>query len=209
MSRTRRTFLAVAAVLLSPIAANAVPILDQDNFASNGGGGGLVSNTSNFGRAQTFTVGLAGLFDSLDVRLLGGSVTQARILATTNGTPIGGAGGSTVLATTSLVSSVGNILSFDFSASGLAVNVGDAFAIELIGSGTWSGSPRGTYAGGTAYFFNSDSRIYNWRASESWDWDFRTYVDVPASVPEPGTLALLGIGLLGMCAARRKSRSQA
>lgn len=207
MSRTKRIIVAAVAVFLSPIAANAVPIVDQEHFASTTGSGGLISNNIDFGRAQTFTVGLAGLFDSIDVRLLGGGVTEARILATTGGVPIGGVGGSTVLASSSLVSMVGNLFSFDFSASNLAVNVGDILAIELIGGGTWSGTPTGSYAGGSDNFFNS-GYTNTWTSNLSWDMDFRTYVDVPTGVPEPGTLALLSMGLLGMSAARRKKRSQ-
>ena len=127
--------------LALPLVANAVPVLDQDNFVApaNSLGGLSRDTTTALGRAQTFTVGIAGLIGSLDVQLLSGSATLARIVATAGGAPIGGSGGSTVAATSSSVSSIGNVFTFDFSAAGLAVNVGDIFAIELFGDGFCGG----------------------------------------------------------------------
>ncbi|MEQ8206647.1 MAG: PEP-CTERM sorting domain-containing protein [Woeseia sp.] len=209
MSRIRKTIIAVTAVLLSPLAANALPIVDQENFSTDARATFIVSNNTNFGRAQTFTVGLAGLFDSIDVQLSAlSTLTEARILATSGGVPIGGPGGSTVLASSSLISSVGDLFSVDFSAFGLAVNVGDVLAIELIGDAAWLGSASNPYAGGGDNYFNANFGAPNWTANGNSDTNFRTYVDVPTGVPEPGTLALFGIGLLGMSVSRRKKSSK-
>ena len=187
--------IATALMLVFTGSAGAVLIVDQENFGGNNTSGSLSNSLSTFGRAQTFTVGVAGIFDSIDVQLRGGA-TSARVIATAAGAPIGGSAGSTVLANSSGVSNVGDIYTFDLSAAGLAVNVGDILAIELFGTGPWVGTSSNPYAGGADYFFNNVS-FPNWTIQPDVDLNFRTYVDV-VGVPEPTTLALFGLGVLGL-----------
>lgn len=206
MKTIKSALFALLTVLMIPMAANAVPIVDQEHFVTSTNGFGNLSNGTTFGRAQTFTVGLAGIFDSIDVQVRSGGATQARIIATAGGAPIGGSGGSTVLATSSSVTNAGDVYTFDFSPSGLAVTVGQILAIELFGQGQWSGvtaTGGGSYAGGSDYFFNTNFATPNWTINPNFDWNFRTYVDVS----EPGIVALVLIGLLGMSLARRRNRT--
>lgn len=172
----------------------------------------FVGNGSSFGNAQTFTVGLAGILDSVEVPVLGGSPTTLRILATAGGVPIGGAAGSTVLATSSSVTSVANLYTFDLSAAALAVAVGDVLAIELIGTGFWELSFGNAYAAGERYVFDtgvfSPVPVNNWTVVPGQDSLFRTFVEV-AMIPEPSALALFAAGLAGLgFAARRSKRAQ-
>ncbi len=204
MPMTKSAFLALLAVLLIPLTADAVPIVDQEHFVAHPNATGGLSGIPTFGRAQTFTVGLTGLFHSLDVQLDGGA-TQARILATSAGAPIGGVGGSTVLAVTHAVSNVGDVFTFDFSASRLAVDPGDVLAIELIGDGAWWGVNvigGGSYSAGSDYFFNTIIDVDTWSINQNLDWNFRTYIQVS----EPPAAALLGLGILAFGFARRRSR---
>ena len=184
MKASERSVVLIAILLVTVATpAGAVVILDQENFIFDPQASGSGSATNGtFGRVQTFTVGVAGTLDSVALELLG-TTTSARILATSGGAPIGGSGGSTVLASTTVISNVGDIFTFDFSGAGLAVSVGDVLAMEQFG-GTWRGDNNDPYAGGTDYFFETFFLNQNWTANPIFDWNFRTFVDVgPAAVP--------------------------
>lgn len=134
-----------------------VVLVDQDHLSGTGslGSGGL-SNGSDFGRSQTFTVGLAGVLDSVEVDIANEVPTLIQILDTSGGTPIGGASGSVILASSSSVTSAGDVHTFDLSSSGLVVNVGDVLAIEVFGTGAWRHHSGGaSYAGGNDFFQHS------------------------------------------------------
>lgn len=205
---------AVSGVLMTAVwsgAASAIVVLDQDHIVSGGNTFSSLSEAG-FGRAQTFTVGVAGTLDSIDVDILslGGSPLM-RILGTTGGVPDGGAAGSTVLASSSSFLSIGNIHTFDFSGDNLLVDIGDIFAIEVIGSGQWRGigGDGSSYPDGSDFFFNTTfASIENWTASGGFDNSFRTFVDtgaVAVAVPEPSTAALgiAGLGAFAWCRWRR------
>ena len=90
-------------VLASKATAGSTVVLDQDFFPAapiNVTGG--LSNGTTFGRSQTFTVGIDGILDSVEIEVRANEPpTFLRILAATGGTPIGGAAGSVVLASSS------------------------------------------------------------------------------------------------------------
>ena len=193
-------------------AARATVLLDQVSLPGSGASGNA-SNGGTFGRAQTFTVGIAGVLDSVEVTMDFGTPTTLRILATSGGLPVGGAAGSTVLATSSSATASGTTFTFDLSPAALAVAVGDVLAIEIFG-GNWlySDDP---YAGGSSYFFNVGGTfsVDTW-TSGSADTAFRTFVEdapVLTAVPEPASLALFGAGLAGLVGAgawgRRRRRA--
>ena len=67
MTRTKSTYLALLAVLMSPMAAQAVPLLDQFQLDGSEQNQALHSIRT---VGQTFTVGIAGLLDSVELSLL-------------------------------------------------------------------------------------------------------------------------------------------
>jgi len=197
------------AAALSCSAASADVVLDQNfmPYPSNQKAS-LSWDDGTFGRAMTFTVGVAGVLDSIDIRE-SFPVSTLRILQTSGGVPIGGLGGSTVLATASSFTTLiggpsdDQLYRYDLSSAGLVVEVGDVLAIEPVQPAGhtifWWGSfsDSATYAGGGDYYFSAGSPTW---VSTPNDMHFRTYVDV--SVPEPTSVALLGLG--GLLIARRR-----
>jgi len=205
--------LPLAIVLLAkPVVSDAVVVVDQDNMLAIGFGSALFTGADNdgYGRAQTFTVGVSGILDSIEIQIAAPfgvpppPWASIRILETLEGVPIGGAGGSSVLAISTIAPEPDPtdflVFRFDLHEAGLRVDVGDVLAIEPttdpFTAPGWRQSE--SYAGGTSVFFSTELGVSSW-TTRGFDVDFafRTFVDTSRQVPEPATLALVGLALAG------------
>jgi hypothetical protein len=213
MTRTKSTYLALLAVLLSPVAANADLILDQSfetGPISIAARVGTLSSTV-YDVFQSFTVGITGQLDSIDIFVdFDGVPTENMIVEILLGSnPAGTALISSVLAPASIPSNP-SFISVDLSAAAFGVVAGDFLGFRLSSLQNFTGNlneyrawgnPSGGYAGGAG------THVRNGVPQDrAWDFYFRTYVNT-VSVPEPGTLALFGIGLLGMGLSRRRKKA--
>jgi hypothetical protein len=96
----------------------------------------------------------------------------------------------------------------------VAVTAGQSYWV-VIGNGpgnayTLNGTSSTNYPAGGAYYNYSASATAGYTDFTQYDLAFRTYTNtagVMSSVPEPGTWALLGTGLLGVAGVARRKRT--
>ena len=163
--------------------------------------------------AQTFTVGISGILARIDVLVREDSTSTGNLLFDIRTT----SGGIPAASDTGILASVllphGTVptdpltmtyTSIDISSFGLSVTEGEVLAIVLRtdagGRYLWKdGAP--VYSRGEP-FFRQPNVSLNWQSWSSAglniDFAFQTFVDVPSAVPEPSTLTLSGLGILGL-----------
>ena len=193
MARRTRTFLitaVAAAAALIPAAGASAGTLDQQQTLSNFGGLQVDSTDS---KAQTFTAGLTGQLDQVDLALSGMSVTTPLTVQIRDGSAT--APGGTVLASasvpTSAVTSSESFVPITI-ASPASVTAGTQYSIVALNDSSgwfWYAGKTNTasaYEGGRLYSSpNGPPGTGPWFEGNTMaDFEFKTYV-TPS--PPPGT----------------------
>ena len=210
MTRTKSTFLAVLAVLLSPMAANADTIVI--NFDVDGFGATIAGNTPITDQYANLGVLFAGIEDggAVDINAAPdpdgvAAPSSPNVMTNCANANLGCPGNRADILRMTFADPVSGISLMLDSLGGLSVtfNLYDAFDALLE---TLTISSGGSLFVPVAFASTGVSRIDGIQPSDGWAWAFDDLTFTTA-VPEPGTLALLGIGLLGMGAARRRKKA--
>ena len=204
-----RLSLAAACILLLPLHTTDVrasPVVDQQNPGPVQGNVGYGTNLS---RGQSFTVGLDGLLAGFEFHFNKSSARATGNAYLSVYTTDGGGAPGTLLGQASLaaasVSTTSGFHYFDLTPLSIGVSVGDlmfaALSADFFG-GTFS--TLDTYAAGSEWGCGPDFGIVCWTAADNGipDLVFRSFVELP----EPGSLAVLGLGLFAITSARRQKR---
>ena len=187
-----------ASMLFACASANANLITLDQSYVEGGGassGGPL---------AQTFTIGISGILDSIRVEANFFEDVTLDIYTVENGLPSAFGAGS--LASISVPDASLEWLQIDLSAYNIGVTAGEmlAFVIQGANNGIAAGYSDfyDTYDGGRAYELGLNGWVPLSPFGDDTDFNFQTFVSTNP-IPAPATLTLF---MLGLCALRQRVR---
>lgn len=193
--------------------ARAVPVLDQEFDTTVGvGASGNVTPTASYFYAQTFTVGIAGLLDSVDLQLVkyaDGNPSEliVELLRTdSSGAPYGAALATATIGDGSLPAGTVQFVDVDVGSAGIFLGVGDVLAIAAhTRSGNNFGWQREAIGGSTDFYPGGQTYLNGSPFMAPTDVGFRTYMDPDVTVADSGsTLGLMGLALAAVGLFRRR-----
>ena len=201
MFRRFKGVISISFIILFCSSVFGVPTLDQ--YQNNNTGG--TAPLSTWKMAQTFTAGITGILDSVEIGCTSTGTTTWEIWETTAGVPSGTVLGSVTV--TSDMSLGWNTI--DMTSEGITVNAGTMYAIvNYFSAGGYEDLliefDPDSYAAGQLWIdFGSGDGWEVFSVFGGGDLQFRTYVE-PSTIPVPGTVLLASFGTVIVGLMRRR-----